>query len=110
MAGCKAYATTAGFESVCEAMYMKKPALMVPMHIEQNCNAHEASSAGAGIVSKLFDLEALLESVPCYKENELFCQWTEQTESCWIKAFEFEKDELMKNRLGYKFLFGNRKE
>ena len=29
MAGCKAYATTAGFESVCEAMYLGKPLLMV---------------------------------------------------------------------------------
>jgi uncharacterized protein (TIGR00661 family) len=105
MAGCKAYATTAGFESVCEAMYMKKPTLMVPTHIEQNCNAYEASAAGAGIVGNRFDLEALLESIPHYRENESFCQWTEQTESFWLKAFEFEKEELMKNRLGYKFLF-----
>lgn len=34
MAGAKAYATTAGFESVCEAMYLGKPILMVPTHIE----------------------------------------------------------------------------
>ena len=38
MAGCKAYASTAGFESVCEAMYLG-PILMVPAHIEQDCNA-----------------------------------------------------------------------
>lgn len=37
MAGAKAYATTAGFESVCEAMYLGKPVLMVPTHIEQAC-------------------------------------------------------------------------
>ena len=37
--GCKAYASTAGFESVCEAMYLGKPILMVPAHIEQDCNA-----------------------------------------------------------------------
>ena len=37
MAGARAYATTAGFESVCEAMYLGKPVLMVPTHIEQAC-------------------------------------------------------------------------
>ena len=40
MSGAKAYATTAGFESVCEAMYLNKPVLMVPTHIEQACNAY----------------------------------------------------------------------
>ena len=42
MAGCKGYATTAGFESVCEAMYLQKPVLMVPTHIKQECNALDA--------------------------------------------------------------------
>ena len=42
MSGAKAYATTAGFESVCEAMYLNKPVLMVPTHIEQACNAYDA--------------------------------------------------------------------
>ena len=47
MAGARAYATTAGFESVCEAMYLGKPVLMVPTHIEQACNAFDAVHAGA---------------------------------------------------------------
>lgn len=51
MAGCKAYASTAGFESICEAMYLGKPVLMVPAHIEQDCNAYDAMKAGAGIIS-----------------------------------------------------------
>ena len=50
MAGCKAYASTAGFESICEAMYLGKPVLMVPAHIEQDCNAYDAMKAGAGII------------------------------------------------------------
>ena len=33
MAGCKGYSTTAGFESVCEALYLQKPVMMVPVHI-----------------------------------------------------------------------------
>lgn len=55
MAGCKAFATTAGFESVCEALYLQKPVLMVPVHIEQECNAFDATRAGAGIRSDRFD-------------------------------------------------------
>lgn len=51
MAGCRAYASTAGFESICEAMYLGKPVLMVPAHIEQDCNAYDAMKAGAGIIS-----------------------------------------------------------
>jgi hypothetical protein len=84
---------------------MKKPALMVPTHIEQDCNAFEASLAGAGIVCDLFDLDALLKYASDYTENETFCKWTEQAENYWMKAFDFKKDELIKNRLGYKFLF-----
>lgn len=57
MAGCKAYATTAGFESVCEAMYLGKPLLMVHAHIEQDCNAYDAARTGVGIVADEFDLE-----------------------------------------------------
>ena len=60
MAGCRAYATTAGFESICEAMYLGKPVLMVPAHIEQDCNAHDAMRAGAGTISDSFDLKPLL--------------------------------------------------
>ena len=80
MAGCKAYATTAGFESVCEAMYMGKPVLMVPTHIEQECNAFEASTAGAGIVAHEFDLEKLLKFIPQYRENRDFKMWAKEAE------------------------------
>ncbi|MDR0506059.1 MAG: glycosyltransferase [Dysgonamonadaceae bacterium] len=105
MAGCKAYATTAGFESVCEAMYMGKPTLMVPTHIEQACNAHEASLTGAGVVANYFDIELVLNYIPEYKKNNEYCNWVEQSEKYWMKAFDFKKDELAKNRLNYKFLF-----
>jgi len=80
MAGCKAYATTAGFESVCEAMYLGKPVMMVPTHIEQACNAFEASLAGAGIVADNFELEKLLEYIPHYQKNTDFRDWVQQTQ------------------------------
>jgi len=88
MAGCKGYATTAGFESVCEAMYLGKPVLMVPTHIEQSCNAHEAAAAGAGIASDCFDLDALISYAPYHKGNEHFRSWVEQSEGIWLKELQ----------------------
>ncbi|GHV55673.1 glycosyl transferase [Bacteroidia bacterium] len=85
MAGCKGYATTAGFESVCEAMYLGKPVLMVPTHIEQSCNAYEAASAGAGVASDHFDLDALIGYIPEYKGNKNFRSWTQQSEDIWVQ-------------------------
>lgn len=75
MVGCKAYATTAGFESVCEAMYLGKPMLMVPAHIEQTCNAYDAALNGAGIISEDFDLDKLLSFVHGYTPNKDFRPW-----------------------------------
>ena len=75
MAGCRAYASTAGFESICEAMYMGKPILMVPAHIEQECNAHDAMLAGAGIVSNDFELGKLLDFAGEYTPDSRFIFW-----------------------------------
>jgi uncharacterized protein (TIGR00661 family) len=90
MAGCKAYATTAGFESVCEAMYMGKPVLVVPTHIEQACNAFETSQLGAGIVADDFDLEKLLEYIPHYRKKTDFKDWVEQADKCILNMFTFQ--------------------
>lgn len=105
MAGCKAYATTAGFESVCEAMYMGKPVLMVPTHIEQACNAFEASLSGAGIVSDDFELDKLLEYIPHYQKITDFRDWVQQAHWYILKEFQSEKKELLDNRLSYRFIF-----
>ncbi len=86
MASCVAYATTAGFESVCEAMYLGKPVLMVPTHIEQACNAHDAELSGAGITSYHFDLQALLDFIPYYDNSQSsFRQWVLESEACIIR-------------------------
>ncbi|MDI1322095.1 MAG: glycosyltransferase family protein [Algoriphagus sp.] len=57
MAACKGLVCTAGFESVCEAMYLGKPVMMIPVagQYEQACNALDAVAAGAGIKSEEFD-------------------------------------------------------
>ena len=93
MANAKAYATTAGFESVCEAMYLEKPVLMVPTHIEQACNAYDASLSGAGAVADRFDLDALLHLSKSHQPNPVFRHWVQQAD--WLILREFREDLLM---------------
>jgi len=94
MAGCKAYASTAGFESICEAMYLGKPIMMVPAHIEQDCNAYDASLSGAGIVSNDFELERLLEFAETYEPRREFVYWVRRGEYLLL-------DLLQKNAADY---------
>ncbi len=94
MAGCKAYATTGGFESVCEAMYMQKPVLMVPTHIEQECNVMDALCSGAGVTDEEFDLDILLDYIPDYKRTNDFKHWTHTAESLFMyELTRFETEE-----------------
>lgn len=59
MAECKGLISTAGFESICEAMYLGKQVMMIPVagQYEQACNALDAVSAGAGISHHEFDFK-----------------------------------------------------
>lgn len=84
MGASKAYATTGGFESVCEAMYMQKPVLMVPTHIEQECNVIDASRSGAGVTAREFDLGLLLDFVPTYSKSMEFKYWTRTAEAQFL--------------------------
>jgi hypothetical protein len=61
MAACKGLLCTAGFESVCEAMYLGKPVLMVPVagQYEQACNALDGEQSGAGKKADFFDFSLL---------------------------------------------------
>lgn len=63
-------ASTAGFESVCEAMYLGKPVLLVPIegHFEQFCNSRDAAKAGAGIYDNSFNLSNLIN----YTKNKVY--------------------------------------
>ncbi len=98
MSQCAAYATTGGFESVCEAMYYQKPVMMVPAHIEQECNANEAELLGIGIASNEFNLSRLRDFVPHYQPNDSFKKWLGQSESKMLRLLE---DTTMKNNTKY---------
>lgn len=92
MSRCKGVVTTAGFESVCEAMYLGKPVLMVPTygHYEQQCNATDAIMAGAGIQAKNFAIERLADYVPHYRSDQKKIQhWVDSA----CKQFVFHLTE-----------------
>jgi len=89
MAGCRGLVTTAGFESVCEAMYLGKPVFMVPVagHYEQACNALDAARAGAGIWSTEFDLGVFVEYLPRHRSDYAnFRAWTDRASEMILTA------------------------
>ncbi len=87
MAGCSGYVTTAGFESICEALYLGKPTLMIPAHVEQQINAADAHSVGAGEVAEEFNLSLLTNSIESYSANtEEFREWVNSAEKRILKA------------------------
>ena len=91
MAGCLGYASTAGFESICEAMFLGKPVLMVPVkgQYEQACNAEDALLANAGIKARKFNIGLLLNHITKREsDNSEFRNWLEGYEQIFIKEVE----------------------
>jgi uncharacterized protein (TIGR00661 family) len=91
LSSCRALVTTAGFESVCEAMYLGKPVMMVPVpnHFEQQCNALDGVISGAGIRSEKFNLSLLLSYLPDHKDqSEKFKNWYENGEAMFVEQIE----------------------
>ncbi len=88
MAGCRAYASTAGFESICEAMYLGKPILMVPSHIEQEINGFDASRSGAGVVCDRFNLDRLVEISRDFVSNMEFPDWARSAADMIVRELE----------------------
>ena len=81
---CSGYASTAGFESICEAMYLNKPVMLVPTdnHFEQLCNSIDAEKAGAGIRNDEFDISLLTNYLPNHNDQTLkFRNWANLAES-----------------------------
>lgn len=88
MSGCAGFISTAGFESICEAMYLGKPIMMVPTngHFEQECNAHDAVKVKAGISCSKFDLTQFLNYLPIHNgEYNSYKNWVNQATSLFLK-------------------------
>jgi len=77
MGRCKILLTTAGFESIAESMYLRKPVLCVPVkgHYEQFCNSRDVVRAEAGGFSDTFEPEGIPRILERYEENEKFILW-----------------------------------
>lgn len=91
MKDCSGLVCTAGFESVCEAMYLGKPIMMVPVpnHIEQQINALDGERAGAGISATTFDFDRFIEYLPTHTSiSESFQAWQGQTAAIFLKTLE----------------------
>ena len=87
MRRCKGYVSTAGFESICEAMFLQKPVLMIPVEgqYEQACNAIDAEISGAGIKGSSFNISSLLDYMPTYKAGKEFKAWVSQAEHIFLE-------------------------
>ncbi|SOE23449.1 conserved hypothetical protein [Spirosomataceae bacterium TFI 002] len=97
---CAGIATTAGFETVSEAIYWNKPVLMVPVtnHYEQACNAMDGERYGAGLRAQHFDLDELLHLEKTYLSRSTnFKQWLKTGERKLLNAIEAEVLEVVRS-------------
>ena len=91
LANCLGYVSTAGFESICEAMYLAKPIMMVPVEgqYEQLCNALDAQRVGAGIIAEEFQLGRLLSHITTRpKKVRGFKTWVRSNRNIILKEIE----------------------
>ncbi|MBC8111962.1 MAG: glycosyltransferase [Verrucomicrobia bacterium] len=91
MRTCNGYMSTAGFESVCEAMYLGKAVMMGPVEgqFEQACNAVDALKSGAGIIASSFDVGKFLDYLPKHQDKQAdFRSWLEKAEGLFLKHLE----------------------
>lgn len=86
MRRCNGYVTTAGFESVCEALFYDKPMMLIPAHIEQQINAADAAASDIAIVSDRFDLNRFVEHMdrPHADETFLYRKWLSMSETVFV--------------------------
>jgi Glycosyl transferase family 1 len=92
MAGCRAYVGTAGFESLCEAYFLGKPILAVPVkgHYEQAFNAADARRAGVAWTGGLERLDAFWSAlpVPSPERVDAFRTWVARGPELIVRAVE----------------------
>lgn len=83
MADARALVSTAGFESICESLYLGKPSLVVPVggHYEQYLNSRDARRAGAGVSADHFDIDKLMRHLETgHKPSDWFRRWADEAE------------------------------
>jgi hypothetical protein len=90
--GCRAYVGTAGFESVCEAFYLGKPALVVPAagQYEQSLNAWDAERVGAARSGGFEQLDGFWRDppAPLRERVEAFRAWVGRAPEIVVREVE----------------------
>lgn len=92
LTACRAYISTAGFDSIAEAAYLQKDILMIPTgnHFEQKCNAEDAGRAGIALASENFDLSPVTNKEKTRSDAALraFKEWVDKYDDKIIKILE----------------------
>lgn len=100
MTHCAGLISTAGFESVAEAMYLGKPVMMVPVpnHIEQMINAHDGELSGAGVQARSFDLDIFHAYLPTHQSvQSAYQHWVNQANFAYQLSDLIRKPTIVAN-------------
>lgn len=107
MAGCSGYVTTAGFESVCEAAYLGKPIMMVPVagHYEQSCNALDAAQYNIALPMPEFDIGVLLAQLSTFQgPGDDFKNWVDQAQKIFIAALTLDSKSEIRRVINHELI------
>lgn len=91
MARCQGIVTTSGFETMAEAMYLRKPLMLNPLHkhFEQHCNGVDGTSLGAAIQTNDLNLDRLVEFIPNYSYDATELRsWIGKAEEMYVRELE----------------------
>jgi len=91
MARCTGLICTAGFESICEALYLGKSILAVPVkgHVEQYWNALDLEGYGGGIRDEAFNIDRLFQAPAApLALTRSFREWVDKAEHRFIDLIE----------------------
>lgn len=93
LASCRAYVSTAGFDSIAEAAYLQKSILMIPTknHFEQKCNAADAERAGLTLAAENFNLSLVAnKQTKTHSRDSLraFKEWVDNYDDKIINLLE----------------------
>ncbi|MGL4632500.1 MAG: glycosyltransferase family protein [Leadbetterella sp.] len=86
---CDGLITTAGFETVCEAIYLKKPTMLIPIpkHYEQHCNAKDFKESGFVYYDENNQIKDFLaEYKALCSQFSTINSWIDQTEIMILQA------------------------
>jgi UDP:flavonoid glycosyltransferase YjiC (YdhE family) len=92
LATCRAYVGTAGFETICEAFHLGKPALVIPTdgQLEQTLNAWDAERAGAARAGAYEDLDEFWRNPPAPEAARVraFREWVRRAPEVLVAEVE----------------------